>query len=87
MRTFEQTHSWLSFEFRADRLPHIAWMLIGEARRSECEHINDAPPERCVDEVRVCTPEPRGAHPVVAVRQCMRQQFFLMQRRSSPRSS
>jgi Fic family protein len=42
MRTFEQTHPWLSFEFRADRLSHIAWMLIGEAR-SKCEHINDAP--------------------------------------------
>lgn len=42
MRTFEQTHLWLSFEFRADRLSHVAWMLIGEAR-SKCEHINDAP--------------------------------------------
>jgi len=42
MRTFEQTHPWLSGEFRADRLSHVTWMLIGEAR-SKCEHINDAP--------------------------------------------
>ena len=42
MRTYEQTHPWLTFEFRADRLSHLTWMLIGEAR-SKCEHINDAP--------------------------------------------
>ena len=42
MRAFEQTHPWLSFELRADRLSRFAWMLTGEAR-SKCEHINDAP--------------------------------------------
>ena len=42
MRTYETTHPWISFEFRADRLSHLTWMLLGEAR-SKCEHINTAP--------------------------------------------
>ncbi len=42
MRTYERTHPWISFELRADRLSHLTWMLVGEAR-SKCEHINNAP--------------------------------------------
>ena len=42
MRTYEKTHPWISFTFRADQLSHLAWMLVGEAR-SKCEHLNNAP--------------------------------------------
>jgi len=42
LRTYETTHSWISFTFRADQLSHLAWMLVGEAR-SKCEHLNNAP--------------------------------------------
>lgn len=42
MRTYERTHPWISFTFRADQLSHLAWMLVGEAR-SKCEHLNNAP--------------------------------------------
>lgn len=42
MRTYEETHPWISFTFRADQLSHLAWMLVGEAQ-SKCEHLNNAP--------------------------------------------
>lgn len=42
LRTYEKTHPWISFTFRADKLSHLAWMLVGEAQ-SKCEHLNNAP--------------------------------------------
>jgi Fic family protein len=42
VRTYEQTHPWISFSFDLNRLSPVAWMLLGEAR-SKCEHINSVP--------------------------------------------
>ena len=42
MRTFEQTHPWLTFRLDLRPVPHTLWMLVGEAR-SKCEHIAGVP--------------------------------------------
>src|SRR3984957_7859662 len=42
MRTYEETHPWVSFKLDLRPVPHSLWMLIGEAR-SKCEHIAGAP--------------------------------------------
>jgi Fic family protein len=43
VRTYEQTHPWLSFSATAvNDLPPRTWMLLGEAR-SKCDHLSGAP--------------------------------------------
>ena len=42
MRTYEQTHPWLSFSLDLRRMPWTLWALLGEAR-SKCDHISQTP--------------------------------------------
>ncbi|MGP8282856.1 MAG: Fic family protein, partial [Desulfomonilaceae bacterium] len=42
MRTYEKTHSWLTFFANLDRIPFNLWIMLGECQ-SKCEHIGDAP--------------------------------------------
>src|ERR1035438_5894746 len=42
MRTFEQTHPWISFHIDLRKASPQLWMLLGEAA-SKCEHIAGVP--------------------------------------------
>ena len=42
VRTFQDTHPWITFHADLSRIDFRVWMLIGEAR-SKCEHINGTP--------------------------------------------
>lgn len=42
IRTYEKTHSWITFTLDLRRMPHTAWMLLGEAQ-SKIEHIAGVP--------------------------------------------
>lgn len=42
MRTYEKTHSWITFTVDLRRASPLFWMLLGEAR-SKCEHIANVP--------------------------------------------
>lgn len=42
MRTFEQTHPWLTFTLDLRRVEYTLWMLLGEAQ-SKCQHIAGVP--------------------------------------------
>lgn len=41
-RTYEKTHPWIAFTLDLRRMPHSAWMLLGEAH-SKVEHIAGVP--------------------------------------------
>src|SRR5215813_9917910 len=42
MRSYEQSHPWITFELRLTRLTHKTWLLLGEAE-SKCQHIAGVP--------------------------------------------
>ena len=42
MRTYEETHSWLTFLADLRQVPSGLWVMLGECQ-SKCEHIKDAP--------------------------------------------
>lgn len=42
MRTYEETHPWITFTFDARPLSHKTWLLLGEAW-SKCEHVAGVP--------------------------------------------
>lgn len=42
MRTYEQTHPWISFRLNLGRARYKTWLLLGEAQ-SKCEHIAGVP--------------------------------------------
>jgi Fic family protein len=42
MRSFEQSHPWITFQADLTRLDHKIWLLLGEAE-SKCEHIAGVP--------------------------------------------
>lgn len=46
MRTYEQTHSWLSFRWEPRNVPYPVWLLLGEATAA-CQRLRDAalPPQ------------------------------------------
>lgn len=42
MRTYEQTHPWLTFQIDLSLIKYEAWIALGEAQ-SKCEHISGVP--------------------------------------------
>lgn len=42
MRTFEQSHKWITFQINLSRAPADLWLLLGEAA-SKCEHLARVP--------------------------------------------
>lgn len=42
MRTYERTHSWISFDLDLRRIPYALWAALGECK-SKCEHIAGVP--------------------------------------------
>ncbi len=42
MRTYEKTHSWLTFQFDLRLIEYETWIALGEAK-SKCEHISGIP--------------------------------------------
>ena len=42
MRTFERTHSWITFSADLRRAPAPLWLLLGECQ-SKCEHVSGMP--------------------------------------------
>ena len=42
MRTFHETHPWITFELDLRRAGHTLWMLLGEAK-SKCEQLSRVP--------------------------------------------
>src|SRR5262245_64811416 len=42
MRSYEQSHPWITFELRLTRLTHKTWLLLGEAG-SKCQHVAGVP--------------------------------------------
>jgi hypothetical protein len=42
MRTYEETHPWITFTFDARPLSHKTWLLLGEAW-SKCDHVAGVP--------------------------------------------
>ena len=42
MRTFEQSHPWITFQADLTKFDHRTWLLLGEAE-SKCEHIAGVP--------------------------------------------
>jgi len=42
MRTYEETHPWISFQVDLRKASHKLWMLLGEAQ-SKCEHVAGVP--------------------------------------------
>ena len=46
MRTYEQTHPWLSFRWDPRNVPYPVWLLLGEATAA-CQQLREAalPPQ------------------------------------------
>jgi Fic family protein len=42
MRTYEKTHSWLTFQIDLRLIDYTTWIILGEAQ-SKCEHISGVP--------------------------------------------
>lgn len=42
MRTYEKTHSWLTFQIDLRLIEYVTWISLGEAQ-SKCEHISGVP--------------------------------------------
>ena len=42
MRTYEETHPWITFRLDLNKINYRGWMLLGEAQ-SKCEHLSGVP--------------------------------------------